>query len=56
MGNSAYLRYNPRDELALYCEKVIAVHVKDRVPNGGTVPLGEGDTVFAACFDMLNKK
>lgn len=53
MGNSASLGYYPREELALYGEKVVTVHVKDRILNGETVPLGEGDTDFAACFSML---
>jgi len=56
MGNSASLGYDPRKELESYGKKVVTVHVKDRVLNGGTVPLGDGDTDFATCFTMLKQK
>lgn len=56
MGNSASLGYDPVEELAAYGEDVVTVHVKDRVLNGGTVPLGEGDTDFGACFEMLRER
>lgn len=56
MGNSASLSYNPEEELESYGELVVTVHVKDRVLNGGSVPLGQGDTDFAACFSMLRAK
>jgi len=56
MGNSASLGYDPEEELGSYGELVVTVHVKDRVLNGGTVPLGQGDTNFATCFSMLRAK
>ena len=56
MGNSASLGYDPNQELDAYGEWVVTVHVKDRVLKGGTVPLGEGDTDFAACFSRLKAK
>jgi len=56
MGNSASLGYHPVKEFAAYGEEVVTVHVKDRVLNGGTVPLGEGDTDFETCFEMLRGK
>ena len=56
MGNSASLGYNPKEELESYGEFVVTVHVKDRVLNGGTVPLGQGNTDFATCFSMLREK
>jgi len=55
MGNSASLGYDPREELAMYGDKVVTVHVKDRVHHGGTVPLGKGDTDFVGCFSMLRQ-
>ena len=51
IGNSAALGYNPQDEFAAYGQRIVNVHVKDRVLGGTTVPLGTGsanfDTVFA---------
>jgi len=52
-GNSAALGYDPRDEFAAYGARVGSVHIKDRVRGGGTVPLGTGDTDFAALFHCL---
>jgi len=56
MGNSASLGYDPVKEFAGYGKEVVTIHVKDRVLNGGTVPLGEGDTDFETCFEMLKEK
>lgn len=56
MGNSASLGFDPKEELEAYGELVVTVHVKDRISNGGTVPLGQGDTDFATCFSMLKAK
>ena len=56
MGNSASLGYDPKEELEAYGELVVTVHVKDRVLDGGTVPLGQGDTDFATCFSMLKAR
>lgn len=52
-GNSASLGYEPREEFAAYGHRVGSIHIKDRVRNGGTVPLGTGDTNFRAVFDGL---
>jgi hexulose-6-phosphate isomerase len=52
-GNSSSLGYKPREEFAAYGDRVGSVHVKDRVRNGGTVPLGEGDADFDAMFGCL---
>lgn len=54
-GNSASLGYNPSEEFAVYGERVGSVHIKDRVRNGGTVPLGTGDADFPALFKALRK-
>lgn len=53
MGNSASLGYNPEQEIEILGPYIINVHIKDRVLNGGTVPLGEGDTDFKAVFEAL---
>ena len=54
-GNSASLGYHPRDEFAAYGERIGSVHIKDRQRDGGTVPLGTGDTDFQAVFRGLKK-
>lgn len=52
IGNSAALGFSPIEEFAAYGERIINVHVKDRVLGGTTVPLTTGiadfDSVFAA--------
>jgi L-ribulose-5-phosphate 3-epimerase len=52
-GNSASLGYRPQDEFAAFGARVGSVHLKDRQKGAGTVPLGKGDTDFAALFDCL---
>jgi L-ribulose-5-phosphate 3-epimerase len=42
IGNSAALGYNHEEEIAAYGERILNVHVKDRLHGGGTVPLGQG--------------
>lgn len=52
-GNSASLGYDVRREFAAYGERVGSVHIKDRIRNGTTVPLGSGDAdlpALAACL------
>ena len=55
MGNSAALGFNSAEEIAAYGSRIVNVHIKDRVLNGTTVPLGTGNadfqTVFAALAD-----
>lgn len=52
-GNSASLGYRPAEEFAAYGKRVGSVHLKDRKLGAGTVPLGTGDTDFAALFEAL---
>jgi hexulose-6-phosphate isomerase len=54
-GNSASLGYDPREEFAAYGERVGSVHIKDRVVDGGTVPLGTGDADLPAVFECLRQ-
>lgn len=54
-GNSASLGYSPTEEFAAYGERIGSIHVKDRVRNSGTVPLGTGDADFPAFFAALKK-
>ena len=54
-GNSASLGYSSEIELTELKKWIKNVHVKDRKFNGGTVPLGTGDTNFDEFFSSLSK-
>ena len=53
IGNSAALGFKPQEEFAAYGQRVINVHVKDRVLGGTTVSLGTGSADFEAVFAAL---
>lgn len=53
IGNSASLGFDPVEEINAYGARIRNVHVKDRVRNGTTVPLGTGNADFPAVFDAL---
>ena len=55
IGNSAALGFDPQEEFAAYGQRVINVHVKDRVLGGTTVPLGTGSADFDAVFAALSQ-
>lgn len=50
IGNSASLGMSPADEIAAYGDRILNVHIKDRVLGGTTVPLGTGNADFEAVF------
>ena len=52
-GNSASLGFNPSEELSLYGDRVINVHVKDRKLGGTTVPLGTGNADLPGTIQLL---
>lgn len=52
-GNSSSLGYNVDDEINILGEKIIHIHIKDRIFNGNTVPLGKGDTEFEIFFKNI---
>jgi hexulose-6-phosphate isomerase len=54
-GNSSSLGYHPRAEFSAYGPRVGSVHIKDRVLQGGTVPLGTGDADLPALFSCLRE-
>jgi hexulose-6-phosphate isomerase len=54
-GNSASLGYSPTEEFAAYGNRVGSIHMKDRLRNGGTVPLGSGAAEFPALFKALKE-
>lgn len=54
MGNSSSLGFNPKEEIGEYGDKIINVHIKDRIFGGSTVPLGSGNTDFEIVFNALS--
>lgn len=52
-GNSASLGYMPEEEFLSVGTRIGSVHIKDRVLNGATVPLGSGNTDFVSVFKQL---
>jgi L-ribulose-5-phosphate 3-epimerase len=55
MGNSAALDFDASSEIAAYGERILNVHVKDRLRGGTTVALGTGNTDFDAVFAALGR-
>jgi L-ribulose-5-phosphate 3-epimerase len=55
IGNSAALGYQPVEEFAAYADRIVNVHVKDRVLGGTTVPLGTGNADFPTVFRQLRE-
>jgi L-ribulose-5-phosphate 3-epimerase len=53
IGNSAGLGMRPADEIAAYGQRIVNVHIKDRVLGGTTVPLGTGSADFETVFAAL---
>ena len=53
IGNSAALGFNPIDEFKAIGNRILNVHVKDRISNGSTVPLGDGNADFSKVFKLL---
>ncbi len=54
-GNSAALNYNIDDEFKFYGKYILNIHIKDRVKNGKTIRLGQGNTNFPRLFKNLRK-
>jgi hexulose-6-phosphate isomerase len=55
VGNSASLGFDPISEIGAFGERILNVHVKDRVRGGTTVPLGTGNADFVAVFSALRR-
>jgi L-ribulose-5-phosphate 3-epimerase len=55
MGNSASLGFDCTEVLDKIHPFLGSVHIKDRLINGSTVPLGEGSVDFLTIFRILNK-
>lgn len=55
MGNSASMGYDPTDVLNSIAPYLGTVHIKDRLLDGDSVPLGEGAVDFSKVFSILNE-
>ena len=55
IGNSASLGYDIKDEFYSYFNRIKHIHIKDRLLNGTTVPLGKGNANMELCFELLKK-
>lgn len=56
LGNSAYWKFNPREELLLYGGQIGNIHIKDCTPEKYSVPLGTGNVDFPLIFRLLKEK
>ena len=54
-GNSASLGYNYKKEFKCYFNNIKNIHIKDRLFDGDTVPLGEGDAKLIEILNYLLK-
>lgn len=54
-GNSSGLGYNCAEELKYYGKWIKTIHIKDRLLNNGTKPLGTGSANFELFFSELAK-
>jgi len=55
IGNSAGRGYRLEEEFAAYGERIGGIHIKDKVLNGPTVPIGTGAADFGALARSLRR-
>lgn len=55
IGNSAALGFDAQEEIITYGERILNVHIKDRLRGGNTVPLGSGAADFSIVFRCLSE-
>ena len=55
IGNSASLGYDSAEEIAAYHQRILNVHVKDRLRGGTTVPLGTGAADLAKAIRLIEQ-
>ena len=53
IGNSAYLGYAHEEEFDAYGDRISLVHIKDRLFEGGSVPLGYGNAYIPGVIERL---
>jgi len=56
IGNSAFEGYNYLEEFESYFQFIANIHVKDRVYQGPTVPLGHGDAKIQSVLTEIKKR
>jgi L-ribulose-5-phosphate 3-epimerase len=54
-GNSSGIGYDCREELDAYGKWIKTLHIKDRILDGGTMPLGSGSANFNHFFSRLSE-
>jgi len=54
IGNSAALGFDPEEEIEAYSDRILNVHIKDRLLGGTTVPLGSGNADIPKVLKKLN--
>ncbi len=55
IGNSTGKGYRIEDEFNAYGDRIAGIHIKDKLPNGPTVPLGNGAADFQCLAALLGK-
>jgi L-ribulose-5-phosphate 3-epimerase len=55
IGNSAAMGFNPAEEIVAYGDRILNVHVKDRILKGTTVPLGKGNANIPKVLKKLRE-
>ena len=55
IGNSAGLGYNSKEEISAYGDRILNVHIKDRILKGTTVPLGKGNANIPKVLKELSE-
>ena len=53
IGNSASLGLCPEEDFSFFGDRILNVHVKDRLLGGTTVPLGDGHADFCNVYRLL---
>lgn len=56
MGNSASLGHDPEEELEVCANRLLNIHIKDRLLSGPTVRLGTGNVNFQKIASLLLKQ
>ena len=54
IGNSAAMGFDPKEEIQAYGQRILNVHIKDRLLHGTTVPLGQGNADIPKVLEELN--
>jgi L-ribulose-5-phosphate 3-epimerase len=55
IGNSAALGHDSGEEFEMYGLRIFNIHIKDRLLNGPTVPLGSGNANFKKVLDGIKQ-